>query len=504
VAVPGPLPTPTRAPWPAPDPRTLNQYPRPKHQRTINLMLVSAAIVGAGAVLAGALFFTGRDDGTIDAPDEWDPRVAGVIDEIEEIRQLEFEHPIAVTFLAEDDFVERVTSDNDDATDEELEQLERAEQLLRALGLVEGDVDLADEQDQLAAEGVMGFYDPGTEELVVRGSGDELDPMVMSTVVHELTHALQDQHFDLAAPLQAPSAGASTGGRALIEADASYVEQTWIERLSRRDAAEYDRLLREFIAAGDADGPPAVLEEALSFPYVFGPVLHAALLAEGGLDDVDEAYTDYPSSEEQVLFPTAYLDDDDPLPVEIPGEAAGDVRQEGEYGAFGLFQVLSGRLDYEQAFTAVEGWGGDAFRLVEREGITCVDLAVTADTDDDLDELAAAFADWVDGLDSASTEVSGDVVVLSSCDPGDALPPSRHRTETGSAFDALAFRATIQNEVMNGMGADLATATCAGDRFVDEIGVDRLSEINDTMNDDPEAQLPAEALDAFAAAVGEC
>lgn len=452
--------------------------------------------------VVATLAVTGDDDG---APDDWDPRVVDLVAEIEEYRELDFTSPVRVTFLGEDDFVERVTSENDDLTDDELEQVERSEEMLRALGLVEGDVDFNEESDQLAADGVLGFYDPTTTELVVRGTPDELDPMVSATVVHELTHALQDQHFDLDTPLESEAAGESTAGRALIEADANYVEQRWVANLSTEEREEYERLLREFVAAGDDDGaPPAVLEESLSFPYVFGPVLHAVLRDEGGLDAVDDAFGRYPVSEEQILFPPAYLESDEPTPVDVPSDADGDVVDEGDFGAFGVFQVLSRRLDYEPSLAAVEGWGGDAYRLVDRDGTRCVDLAVAADTEDDFDELVGAFRQWVDGVDGAAVDVHDDVMVLSSCDPGDALPPSPHRTETGAAFDALAFRAAIQDEVMTVAGLDLETATCVGDRFVAEVGVDRLGEINDTMSEDPDAELPAAAIEAVSAAMADC
>ena len=49
-----------------------------------------------------------------------------------------------------------------------------------------------------SAAGVLGFYDPETAELVIRGQA--ITPYTRQTIVHELTHALDDQHFELDRP----------------------------------------------------------------------------------------------------------------------------------------------------------------------------------------------------------------------------------------------------------------------------------------------------------------
>lgn len=493
-------------PWPAPDPATIDQYPQPPtRRRSTTLALAAAAGAGIALLALGTTVATRGDrGGGVDAPDEWDPRVVDIAADVEAIRGLDFDHPIAVSFLPEDEFVQRVTTD-DDVSGPALDEAETYEAVLRASGLIEGDVDLAEENDQLAAGGVLGFYDPGTEELVVRG--DELDPLVLGTLVHELTHALQDQHFDLSEPLSTESDGEYTGARSLIEADAIWVEEEWIADLPADEVDEYTRLEGEFIAAGDIDEAPPVLVEAISFPYVFGPLLHATLLADGGLERVDEAFAAFPTSEEQVLFPARYLDDDDPELVELPAaldDDEGEILDEGAFGAFGLFQVLGARLDFAPTMVAVEGWGGDAYRVVRRDRTTCLDLAVSGDTAEDLAELVAAFEEWADGAEGASVATPDGLAVLSTCDPGDRLPEAPNRTETGSAFDALALRTLITTDAMNTAGLDAETAQCVGESVVDEIGVDGLSEITELVEDDPGAMLPDELLDAVTDAVGAC
>ena len=66
---------------------------------------------------------------------------------------------------------------------------------MRALGLLDHRVDLLEVVNDLQGGGVIGLYDE--EDKRIRMRGEDLTPAVKATLVHELTHALQDQHYDL-------------------------------------------------------------------------------------------------------------------------------------------------------------------------------------------------------------------------------------------------------------------------------------------------------------------
>src|SRR5205807_8539376 len=76
--------------------------------------------------------------------------------------------------------------------------MERTQKVLRALGLITADVDLGKAVRALYAGAVVGLYDQKNKVLLVRGS--QPTPLVRRTLAHELTHALQDQHFTLYRP----------------------------------------------------------------------------------------------------------------------------------------------------------------------------------------------------------------------------------------------------------------------------------------------------------------
>jgi hypothetical protein len=464
---------------------------------------VLGALAAAGLVVAGTIVALGGDDDgspVVEAPSDWDPRVVDIVEFVEDTRELEFEHPVAVTFLTEDEFVARVT-ESSDPTDEERDTIEANTDALRALGLVEGDVDLLAESDELAGEGVLGFYDPETEEMVVRG--EELTPYVQSVLAHELTHALQDQHFDLDsyADPEATS-GESTGYRSLVEADASWVEGEYIASLDDDDLEEYTDEAYDRFEGADYSDIPDVLVQSVQFPYTFGPVLHDALLDEGDVERVDEAFADPPASDEQVMFPETYLDRDDPITVEPPEVDDGDdVLYDGDFGAFTLFLMLGTRLDYAPSLTAVDGWGGDAFRIVDHDGTTCLRLDLAMDTGDDLDELEQALGEWAEGLDEVTVERDGDVVHVASCDAGGTLPPSTRRTETAPAGDVLAYRAVLIDELAGSFGGEVAV--CVSDGIIERLGPDRLVEVFDELNADPDADAP-DLTDAVTEAALAC
>ena len=211
----------------------------PSRRRRIALAVTGALLIGA-AVGAG-VWWTNRGP---DHPDEWDARVLPFVKVVEDERGLGFEHPVYVDFLSEKEFKKEVTSEEADLSAEERKEIEQSEGLMRALGFLAGDVDLLDAANDLMGGGVLGLY--SHEDKRIRMRGEKLDLATTSTLVHELTHALQDQHFDLEAKAKRHekdddySAGAAW--RAIVEGDANRVEAQWGESLPK---AERKKLARQ-------------------------------------------------------------------------------------------------------------------------------------------------------------------------------------------------------------------------------------------------------------------
>ena len=290
--------------------------PDPPPRRGWPFVLLALVLLTAAAAIG--VVVVSRDDGPQGPPhpSKWDASVQKYVDFVEKKRDLKFTHPVYVDFLADAEFTENVTADDDDLTDEDRKEIEQSTGLLRALGLVEGDLDLFDKSNQLRGKGVIGYYSYDDERLRIRGT--EITPAVESTIVHELTHALQDQNFDLGKRYEelaeaddANSSAASDGFDALVEGDARRIEGKWRDSLSARDRRALDKDqgkgAKDF-EAGSKD-IPEVLKTMIAAPYELGQAMLAVAVQQGGDRAVDDLFRSPPKTEEQQLDPWTLVAD---------------------------------------------------------------------------------------------------------------------------------------------------------------------------------------------------
>lgn len=418
------------------------------------VLLVAAAPVGV---------YLSPSDGP-SYPDTWDPRLVDLVSFVETERGLTFEHPVEVEFLDDAAFKDKVRSP--EPTAEEREELDRAVEELRALRLVSGHPDLFKAGNDLVTDRVVGLYVPEDEALYVRGTS--LTPYVRSTVVHELTHAAQDQHFDLE-ELQGDAEDESIV-RTLIEGDAVRVEEAYQRRLSQADQESYAATAAGFAREADSgDDIPQVLQDVFSYPYVFGPTLLDTLEAKGGNGAVDAAFRHPPVTDAQVVDPSTYPLSFSPrdLPAPTLPEGAKADGDSHPFGQVGVLEVLGSKLGYTESWAAVQGWAGDEARSYRVKGLACVALDIAAADDTAATRLEAAFARWHQGLASTSISRTGTVVAVRACDPGGstALTPPSPR-----AFDVLAQRTQVIHAIMRASGRGFIGARCVTDRVITAFG----------------------------------
>jgi hypothetical protein len=322
------------------------------------------------------------------APPASAAELRAAVDEISAVveaeRGLAFTEPVDVELAGEGEFQRRLLDDFDEGVDD----LRNTEVLLKAFGLVEADVDLVEAMRTLLGAGVVGFYDPETDELVVRGT--TLTPYVRTTIAHELTHALDDQRFDLDRPeYDDADDEIDFGFSALVEGNARRVEDAYRARLSdeeRLDAAAEELSLGGGLDLGDV---PLVLVDLISAPYGLGHDLVVRLLDDGGQEALDAAFAAPPRTSEQVIDPAAYEAGEGAIEVAVPDD---------------------------QARAAASGWGGDwvvAWRDGQRP---CATLAAVGDDGGETAELRVAFEDWAAGGGPTSSGTGPDVTVVPSSD----------------------------------------------------------------------------------------
>jgi hypothetical protein len=193
---------------------------------------------------------------------------------------------------------------------------------------------------------VAGFYDPSTKALDVLRSGGGAPP---SVVVHEATHALQDQHFNLSAGSFREHADDADGGlaaRSLAEGDAVNVQDRYLVRAGLVAQVEEGlRALGELSGRGGGTGTPPYLERRLLFPYLAGEPFVAALRARGGEPLVNRAFRHPPRTTAAILTPGRYLAGDPPgVAVSLPGPSPGEHRTLRTTFGAGDLDALTGQV----------------------------------------------------------------------------------------------------------------------------------------------------------------
>ena len=318
--------------------------------------------------------------------------VRAAVDEISAIveteRGLAFTEPVDVELAGEGEFQRRLLEDFDEGVDE----LRETEVLLKAFGLVGQDVDLVEAMRTLLDAGVVGFYDPETDELVVRGTA--LTPYVRTTIAHELTHALDDQRFDLDRPeYDEADDEIDFGFSALVEGNARRVEDAYRAGLSDED--QLDAAAEELSLGGGLDlgDVPLVLVDLISAPYGLGHDFVVQLIDDGGQQALDGAFAAPPRTSEQVIDPASYEAGEGGIEVPVPA-VSGRVVDEGMAGQFLIQVVLADGLGADHAREAATGWGGDVV-VAWRDGQRpCATLAAVGDDPGETAELRGAFEDW--------------------------------------------------------------------------------------------------------------
>ena len=420
----------------------------------IAILLVAAAlttgIATASAPPAGAATVAAAPRAK--DPSTWDPRILPLVKFAEKARKLTFEHPIPVEFLTDAQFRKRVRNDDQKVTAADRRDTQRAVEEIRALGLVVGPVDLIGAEKDLSGADTLGYYDQDAKKMVIRGK-DLKDTETRVTVVHELTHTLQDQHFNLNKLSDATkTSGEDTALTALIEGDATRVEDKYLASLSKKEQDAYDEALQKELdankpgAAGtDLAGVPPILGLLDEAPYDFGEPFVDTLAAKNGVTAIDGAFRHPPTSEQQIIDPVVYFDNQSPLKVAVPKLDAGDKRQGSpdDFGALSLFVMLDSRGSFADALRAAEAWGGDRYVSFRRGGHTCVRIATRGRSNAATRTLGTALQAWAAAgpANSASVAVQPRLVTLTACDLGGGTAPSFD--DLSGAVDSMTGRVEI-------------------------------------------------------------
>lgn len=347
--------------------------------------------------------------------------------DVTRIRKLEFPKDVAVVVYTEEELRRFVIAEFE--REFPRPKAKKYEKAYRHFGLVPADEkwDLFDAIVALYRDWMAGAYHPRTKELKLLASEDAgpgAERMARITLVHELTHAAQDQNFDLVTipTLEEYDDDLVAALKCLLEGEASIVGFRADADIAKGGDPAIRGITNEYKKAnlpGQGAKLPASLRLTLYFPYGFGTefVLDCLNGYGGDWSKIGKMYDDLPSSTEQILHPEKYWKErDNPIVITLPGLSEDRTalcrNVHGEFGIRILLKQLQAgtRTEIE---TAAGGWGGDRYVVCEREGKVSSVWYTTWDTEEDAKEFFDAYRNALrHKYKDAKESVGGDVTVL--------------------------------------------------------------------------------------------
>lgn len=228
---------------------------------------------------------------------------------------------------------------------------------------------------ELLTEQIAGLYDPKAHEFYIADWTPVADQrMVMA---HELTHALEDQHFHIERWLKAarPDDDAELARDAVLEGSAMVAMLDYLLRGTGRRVWELPEVDPELLMGSAKSSPqfskaPRFLQDVLLFPYVGGLNFTKTVLREDGWSGLHKLFENPPVSTQQILHPELYAKGVRPAETALPDVGKMLTKEwkkldENALGEFGMREALQQFLGPERAAALAPSWQGDRYALFE-------------------------------------------------------------------------------------------------------------------------------------------
>src|SRR5829696_2755630 len=307
-------------------------------------------------------------------------------------------------------------------------EMHAAEMVLRAFGLAPQDFAYRPFLIKLLKEQVAGYYDPKAQQFYL-ADWIELDGQ-KPVMAHELTHALQDQHFNLKRFEKWPKgdSDAELAAHTLIEGDATLAMTLYMAKNPLIALAFIRSLGAQEAASEQFKQAPRAVRFSLLFPYEEGSAWATQLYKRGGWEMVSQAFTRLPQSSEQILHAEKYFSYEAPEKLTLPdfksvlGPSWKRVESDVN-GEWGYYLILDEYInDATESKRAAAGWGGDRFVIYEsaQPGGTFVAQLTAWDTPEDAREFFEAYSKRTSKryADAKEWKVTGDRMELQTGNSG--------------------------------------------------------------------------------------
>jgi hypothetical protein len=270
---------------------------------------------------------------------------------------------------------------------------------------------------------LAGFYDPHSKDIVIidrpitvalperyRNAVAQVQKLeTMGTLGHELTHALQDQHFDISAAQKKYKGNTDRelGYKAIVEGDATLSGFSVVTgRVDDETIDYFDTHLQDIVPIfmGRTEGKP----RAMTYPFIFQYTEGARFVAEAyhrhGWAGVDALFKGPPPSTQQIMHPELYFDHPTPAKeVKLAGyeEVLRDWKKvdEDTMGELMLKIMLERTMGEGTPYVeAARKWAGDRLLALEKgKMLTVLWMIAFRDTGsaENFDQLYSGILDKV-------------------------------------------------------------------------------------------------------------
>jgi hypothetical protein len=246
-----------------------------------------------------------------------------------------------------------------------------------AFGLLPKGFDLDSFMIDLLTEQIAGLYDPKAHEFYV-ADWIPIDDQRM-VMAHELTHALEDQHFQIEAWAKAarPNDDGELARESVLEGSAMVAMVEYLLQGSGRSLKDLPDIDPAMLIGDMTETPtlkkaPSFLKDALLFPYLDGMTFSAAILKPVGWEGLAGIFAKPPASTQQIMHPALYNSGKVPAPLSLPSmeKALGadwSKLEENAMGEFGWKEVLKQFLGEPRAKPLAAAWDGDRYIVYEHK-----------------------------------------------------------------------------------------------------------------------------------------
>jgi hypothetical protein len=218
------------------------------------------------------------------------------------------------------------------------------------------------EADHLSDSG--GVYFSDEKRLYVRGT--QLTVKLRAVVVHELTHAWQDQQFDFGKKRAITSLDSLQAWKALVEGDATFVGELYSSQQQPSDDPDPETS----IVLSSYDQSTLASQ---AFRYTAGQIYVKRLRESVGNQTLDAAFQNPPVRISEVL--TGTVEQQPILPIKIKPPFYGTVHYEENLDALSFFSLI-GQDQQLRINDHIDTYQGAVVRLVEAGDQLCAQIVV--------------------------------------------------------------------------------------------------------------------------------